>query len=110
MTAFYWFDQDHTCGLDANAFWMGEAMKQAEYFGGGDVNGPVLARPFVNPNAGAQDADPIVVPGVQAGGLLITLSRSFYGGDANCALQRVHRHHALRAVLVPRRRALPVPQ
>ncbi len=83
VTAAYWFDQDHTFGLDGTAFWLADAMKVADYGGNGDPNGPAIGRPFFNPNAQAQDADPVVIPGIQSGGVEIRLSRQFYGGDAN---------------------------
>jgi hypothetical protein len=83
VTAYYWFDQDHTFGVDASGFWLANASRQAEVGGNGDLNSPVIARPFFNPNAGANDADPISVPGVQAGTLLVEMTRRFWGADAN---------------------------
>ncbi|HEX5273456.1 MAG TPA: BBP7 family outer membrane beta-barrel protein, partial [Gemmataceae bacterium] len=83
VTAFYWFDQDHTLGLDASGFWMNDAMRQAVVGGTGDVNGQVVARPFFNPNFNTQDSDPVSVPSVLSGGLVIRESRSFMGAEAN---------------------------
>jgi hypothetical protein len=83
VTAIYWFDQDHTFGVDASGFWFADASRQAQVGGNGTPGSPVIARPFINPNVGADDADPISVPGVQAGQLLVDLTRRFWGGDAN---------------------------
>ncbi len=43
----------------------------------------VLARPFLNVNAGVEDADPVAVPNAMAGTFTVAMPRSFYGVDAN---------------------------
>jgi hypothetical protein len=83
VSAFFWNDQDHTIGLDVNAFWLQEQSSNNGGGGIGDPRGPVIARPFFNPNTGIQDADPVVVPGVQSGALAITFKRRFMGADTN---------------------------
>jgi hypothetical protein len=83
VTAYYWFDQDHTLGLDASGFIVDQAERTATVGGGGDPNGTLIARPFYNPNAGAFDADPVNVPGVMGGILSVDLKRNFWGGDAD---------------------------
>ncbi len=83
VTTMYWFDQDHTFGVDANGIWLSDASRSAVVGGNGDPSGVVIARPFFNINAGTEDADPINVPGAQAGRLAVELTRTLYGGDAN---------------------------
>jgi hypothetical protein len=84
VTLFYWCDNDHNFGFDATGFWLDDAQRSASVGGSGDPNGStVVARPFYNVNANTQDADPIAVPGVQMGGLLVRETRRFWGADAN---------------------------
>jgi hypothetical protein len=80
---FFWFDQDHTLGLDLSAFYLEQAERQATVGGNGDPSGVLVARPFFNPNAGANDADPVNVPGVTSGLLTVNLKRNLWGGDAD---------------------------
>ncbi len=83
VTALFWFNQDHNLGVEASAFVM-EGRTGTLVFGGQGTDPNLLvARPFINPNVPAQDADPVVVPGVQGGTLVVSASRWFMGGDAN---------------------------
>jgi hypothetical protein len=85
LSALYWFDQAHTWGVEANAFVMADATSHYSAAGSGDPAGnTVLTRPFFNPNTQMPDADPIAVPGVQSGGLTVTVPRQqVLGADAN---------------------------
>jgi hypothetical protein len=83
LTAVYWFDQDHTCGVDARAFALEQSSSNHGVGGLGTDPRVTLSRPFFDPNFNAQDADPIVVPGVQAGNIIIAMPRRLVGIDAN---------------------------
>ncbi len=84
LSALYWFGQAHEWGVEANAFILTGATSNVGVINGGDPSSSlVLARPFLNPNTGSSDADPIAIPGVQGGALNISMPRRFYGGDLN---------------------------
>jgi hypothetical protein len=87
VSGVFWFDNDHTLGVDASGFWLAEVARQAQVSANGDPNGNiVLARPFYNVNIPGEDANPVTVPGVLAGGILANLKRDFWGADANARL------------------------
>jgi hypothetical protein len=71
------------CSVDASAFVLQRRESQQTFAGNGSINSPVLARPFFNVNAGLEDADPISVPGVQSGALVVDTKRVMYGGETN---------------------------
>jgi hypothetical protein len=79
----FWCDDDHTIGIEGNAFIMEKRSANQVISSNGDQGSLVLARPFFNVNAGTEDADPIAVPGVQAGTIVITQPRRFFGTEAN---------------------------
>jgi hypothetical protein len=83
LTAVYWFDQDHTCGVDGSFFILEQSSTTRT--AGGDGSDPtlVIARPFFDPNSGVRVAAPIVVPRLLAGEVAVSTPRRFMGGDAN---------------------------
>jgi hypothetical protein len=84
LSTIYWLDQEHTWGVDATGIWLPDASERRLIAGFGDpASLAVLARPFFNVNANAQDADPISVPGVQAGALVVSMPRRLWSADAN---------------------------
>jgi hypothetical protein len=84
VSAIWWCDQDHTFGIDASAFWLPD-ITQTRVVGGSGGAGTdlVIGRPFINVNSGLQDADPIMVSGILAGGMRVDMPRQFWGGDAD---------------------------
>lgn len=88
FTLLYWLDQDHNVGLDGSLTVLEQRTARLAAGGFGDVDNFFLARPFFNPNTGIQDADPLVVPGVQAGSLAVTMPRRFLGAETNLRLSQ----------------------
>jgi len=86
VTALYWFDQDHTWGVEATGFWLANSSVSQGISGDGNTSTTVIARPFLNANTLNRDADPIVVPNVQSGSLNVTMKRQFLGAEANLRL------------------------
>jgi hypothetical protein len=83
VSGIYWFDLDHTLGIDASAFLMENISYWTRIGGSGNDPKLVLSRPFFDPNFNIQNADPLVVPGVQGAQLAINEPRRFWGADAN---------------------------
>jgi hypothetical protein len=52
----------------------------------GSAGSAVLARPFFNPNTGSQDADPVAIPGVDAGNIDVSATTRLMGAEANLRL------------------------
>jgi hypothetical protein len=82
----YWCDDDHTFGIEGNAFFLEDRVARKVIGSNGDPGSPVLARPFSNVNLLKQDADPIAVPGVMSGTIIFAQPRQFFGTEANVRL------------------------
>lgn len=72
--------------FDVNWFMMQQGSSLSNFSGDGSAASPVLARPFFNPNAGVEDADPRNLPGILAGGISSTFTSRIMGGEANARL------------------------
>jgi Putative beta barrel porin-7 (BBP7) len=83
FSAALWFDQDHTFGLEGNFLLLETTSPSLTIGGDGSDPVKVIARPFINANTGAYDADPVVVPGTQSGTVTITTPRQFYSAEVN---------------------------
>ncbi len=83
FSAAFWFDQDHTFGVEANLLLLETTSPSLTVSGDGSDPIKVIARPFYNANTASFDADPIVVPAVQSGTVTITTPRSFYSAEVN---------------------------
>jgi hypothetical protein len=84
----YWCDDEHIWGIEGNAFFLENRVSRFDISGNGDIGSPVLARPFINLNTGAEDASGISVPGVQAGRIVIAMPRNFFGAEANLRISQ----------------------
>jgi hypothetical protein len=83
ISGLYWFDMNHTCGIDASAFILEHVTNWTRIGGTGTDPNLVLTRPFFDPNFNVQNADPVVFPSVQGGNIAIEEPRRFWGADAN---------------------------
>jgi hypothetical protein len=79
----YYFDKEETCGVEASGFIFEQHSALNIFAGNGASGTPVIGRPFFNVNAGLEDSDPIAVPNVQSGTLVILQPRRMSGGEAN---------------------------
>jgi hypothetical protein len=82
----YWCDDDHTFGIEGNIFFLEDRVARKVITSNGDQGSDVVARPFANVNIGAEDADPISVPGIMKGTIIFTQPRQFFGAEANVRL------------------------
>lgn len=83
LSAAYDFDPAQICGADASFFILGSRSSTASFASSGAPGSMLLARPFYNVNAMAQDADPVTIPGVVGGTISFTTVQRFYGADAD---------------------------
>jgi hypothetical protein len=80
FTLGYWFDCCDTIGIENTFFFLGDA--QQGYFNNSNGS-PILARPFVNSNTGAQDAVLVALPGIVTGNIDVTSNSKIYGNEVN---------------------------
>jgi hypothetical protein len=76
------------CGLlsvDASGFLLGN---QATHFRASSDGSVVLARPFFNAATGAEDADPVALPGTQSGSFSADALTRLMGGEVNLRLHQ----------------------
>ena len=79
VTVDYWLTCDHSLGLEAQYFGLGD---NTQTFAASNNSDPILARPFVNVATLADDAGLIAYPGVQTGNIAITATTDFQGAGA----------------------------
>jgi hypothetical protein len=80
FTLGYWFDGCDTIGIEDTFFFQGDA--QQGYINNSNGS-PILARPFVNSNSGAQDAVLVALPGIVTGNIDVTSYSKIYGNEVN---------------------------
>ncbi len=80
VTADYWLTCDHTLGIEAQYFGLGD---NTQTFAASGNTYPILARPFVNVSTLAEDSGLIAYPGVQSGNIRITAATDFQGAGAD---------------------------
>jgi hypothetical protein len=79
VTLDYWLTCDHSLGLEAQYFGLGDNTASFQ----ADSNGyPVLARPFYNTQTGALDSQLIGFPGIQTGNVSVAATTDFQGAEA----------------------------
>jgi hypothetical protein len=72
-----WFNDDRTLGFNAGFFWL-TGLDQS--FSASSNGNPILARPFIDANTGAQTTLLVAYPGLTHGSIAISASSgSFYG-------------------------------
>jgi hypothetical protein len=88
----WWFDDEHTVGIDGSAFFLGQ---QTKTFTASSFGTPALFRPFLNsgfvfdPGVGFvrtppfQDAEAVAFPGALAGSVTVRQTSRLWGYDAN---------------------------
>ncbi len=89
----WWFDEEHTLGVDGGFFGLGQ---QSARFSAASLGTPALFRPFLNPGFAfnpatgtfvaippTQDAEAVAFPGALAGAVNVRLTSQFWGYDAN---------------------------
>jgi Putative beta barrel porin-7 (BBP7) len=80
-----WIDADHTLGLEASFFMLGNFDSS---FAANSTTTPILARPFFNITTGLQDAQLIAFPGQSTGSVSAFLRTDYFYG-ANVDLKEV---------------------
>lgn len=81
-----WLDPDNIIGLEANVFSLNRRTRQ--FSASSDDNGsPTLAFPFINQDPSAVGNNPrfITMPGVFAGGVVVTSTLELWGTEFNAA-------------------------
>lgn len=76
----YWFNDDHTWGLELGGFFLGTGANNYSQTSFGE---PFLARPFVNALTGAQDIEAVATPNGLAGTFSATNAFVLFGAEAN---------------------------
>ena len=79
LSAGYWFDPQHTSGIEASFFGLEQASTG---FNASSASTPILARPFFNAITNAQDAQLIAFPGVLSGSVSASETSRLYGAGA----------------------------
>jgi hypothetical protein len=79
LRAGYWFDPQHQSGIEASIFGLEQASTG---FSASSSGTPVLARPFLDPNTGLQNATLIAFPGLLSGAVTASEISRLYGADA----------------------------
>lgn len=79
----YWLIPDQVLGVEANYFIVERASAGVGASNSGNSGDPVLARPFFNPVANAEDADPRALSNTMAGGIGFQFTTRLMGGEAN---------------------------
>jgi hypothetical protein len=78
-----WSGANDCYSWEVNGFWLSQQTNQFHSASTGALGSKVLSRPFFNPNTLMEDADPIALPGVEAGNIDVHLVTNFYGGEFN---------------------------
>lgn len=81
-----WLDQCQTYGIQGSTMLFGQRGDEFDVTGNA-VNGLLLARPFLNANTGAEDAQLISAPGAFAGTIRIGASSQLWGAEGNVLLR-----------------------
>ena len=76
-------DENRTWTADASVFFLGASDATASAASNGGPTTQVIARPFFNVNTNSQDADPVAVPNVMAGEIIVHVKQDVYGADVS---------------------------
>jgi hypothetical protein len=77
-----WLDSEWTFGIEASYFFLGSRSVNFTA-GSAGAGSAVLGRPFFNVITGAEDAEPVSVPGLLTGTVAVHLSSSLQGAEFN---------------------------
>lgn len=83
LSALWWFDETHHWAADGSFFQMEQLTKIFTASSAGGPNDPVLSRPYTDANTGIATVDPVALPNLSAGNIVVSMPRRFYGADAN---------------------------
>ena len=81
FTIGYWFDPAETVGIESTSFFLQQV--HTSYNSGPSTGTPIIARPFINADTGANDADLIAFPGLVAGQATSSLTTKALGTEVN---------------------------
>jgi hypothetical protein len=84
VRAGYWFDPQHSSGIEANVFILDRSSAGFVASSGGT---PILAEPFVNTATGAQDSIMVAFPGLSSGSITISDPSRLFGAGADYRLE-----------------------
>ncbi len=76
----YWLDECNRWGLDGSLFFLARRGFNDTFTSSGE---PLLARPFVNANAGTQSSELVAFPGLASGAVVVTGETTVWGAGAN---------------------------
>jgi hypothetical protein len=80
FTLGFWFDNDHTFGLESTTFFLGE---RSIVFRADSPGAPILARPFFNVLTGLEASELVAFPGVLAGNVTVSSASQLWGTELN---------------------------
>jgi hypothetical protein len=80
VTAGFWLNEQQTCGIEGNFFFLGNSNQGATF---SSTGGQIISRPFVNALTGLQDVELVSYPGVLAGSTSSRVSNSVLGAGVN---------------------------
>jgi hypothetical protein len=80
FTIGFWFDNDHTIGLESTTLFLAE---RSLTFAAGSPGSPILARPFFNVLTGLPASELVAFPGVLAGNVAVSSSNQLWGTELN---------------------------
>lgn len=87
VRAGYWFDPQHTAGIEAQFFALGSNSTNLAVSAGGN---PILAEPFVDAVSGLQSALLTAFPGASSGSIAIGESSRLFGAGAGYRREFCH--------------------
>jgi hypothetical protein len=76
----YWFDDNHTWGIDGNLFFLG---RNGKAFTAATDQYPLLARPFFNANQNVPFSEIVAAPGLATGAVAVEYGTQMWGADVN---------------------------
>lgn len=80
-TVGWWFNEDHTLGVEAGGFFLGAASSN---FSATSFGSPILGRPFQDAtNGGAQTVELVAAPNVLSGTVNVRSTSAFNGAEIN---------------------------
>jgi hypothetical protein len=79
---FAWLDATESFGMSGSVFYLTQTASR-QISGTGTNPNLTISRPFFDPNFNIANADPVVVPLIQAGTLSVRMPQHVYGADLN---------------------------
>jgi len=80
FTIGFWFDDDHTIGLESTTLFLAE---RSMTFRADSAGAPILARPFFNVLTGLEASELVAFPGVLAGNVAVSSANQLWGTELN---------------------------